>query len=65
VASSNAGFNKTTMFYFGSNITAANWIKFELQGNVSNYKDFSGRAGRYNDPMFQVVAFINWLFWMI
>lgn len=51
---------KKTMFYFGSNITAANWIKFELQGNVSNYKDLSGLVSSYNEAMFQVVALINW-----
>ena len=51
---------KKTMLYFGSSITAAEWIKFELQGNFSRYTDLSGLANSYNDAVFQLSAVIKW-----
>lgn len=53
-------YTKKATIYFGSNITAANWIKFELQGNILKYKDLSGAASSYNDAMFQLSALLHW-----
>lgn len=53
-------YTKKTTIYFGSNITAADWIKLELQGNILSYKDLSGAASSYNDAMFQLSALLHW-----
>ena len=51
---------RRTMFYFGSSINAAQWIRFELQGNISKHKDLSGTASSYNDATFQLSALLHW-----
>ena len=37
--SNEENYTKRTIIYMGSNIILAEWLRFELQGNISNYKD--------------------------
>ncbi|MFA7289148.1 MAG: hypothetical protein WC055_09730 [Melioribacteraceae bacterium] len=53
-------FTKRTMLSIGSNIILTQWIRFELQANISRYKDLSGVGNSYNDGMLQIAALINW-----
>jgi len=51
---------KRTMIFLGSNIILAEWLRFELQGNLSNYKDLSGGINNYNDSMLQASVSVKW-----
>lgn len=51
---------KKTVLYFGSSISFLQSLKFELQGNISNYQDLSGGEMSYNDAMVQVTVLFNW-----
>lgn len=53
-------YTKKTMIYMGSNIILYQWLRFELQGNISNYKDLSGGGLNYNDSMLQASVSVNW-----
>jgi hypothetical protein len=48
------------MIFLGSNIILAEWLRFELQGNLSNYKDLSGGINNYNDSMLQASVSVKW-----
>jgi hypothetical protein len=58
--SNEENYTKRTMIYMGSNIILAEWLRFELQGNISNYKDLSGGGADYNNSMLQASVLINW-----
>lgn len=58
--SNEENFTNRTMIYMGSNIILAEWLRFELQGNISKYKDLSGGGNDYNDGMLQASVLINW-----
>jgi len=53
-------YTKKTMIYFGSSISLLQSLKFELQGNLSNYQDLTGGENSYNDAMVQATVLINW-----
>jgi len=53
-------YTNRTMIYLGSNILISQWLRFELQVNLSKYKDLSGGGKSYNDGMLQASAVINW-----
>ncbi|MDP3581076.1 MAG: hypothetical protein Q8S39_04015 [Ignavibacteria bacterium] len=53
-------YTKKTVIYFGSNISLSQWLRFELQGNISNYQDLSGGDNSYSDSMVQATVLINW-----
>ncbi len=58
--SNEENYTKRTMIYMGSNIILAEWLRFELQGNISNYEDLSGGGADYNNSMLQASVLINW-----
>ncbi len=58
--SNEENFTKKIMIYMGSNIILYQWLRFELQGNISNYKDLSGGGNNYNDSMLQASVSMNW-----
>jgi len=58
--SNEENYTKKTMIYLGSNIKLYQWLRFELQGNISNYKDLSGGGNNYNDSMLQASVSMNW-----
>ncbi|MFA7419922.1 MAG: hypothetical protein WCZ90_09570 [Melioribacteraceae bacterium] len=58
--SNEENYTKKTMVYLGSNLKLYEWLKFDLQGNISNYKDLSGLSSNYNDSMLQATVVINW-----
>lgn len=58
--SNEENYTKRTMIYMGSNIILAEWLRFELQGNISNYKDLSGGGADYNNSMLQASVLIKW-----
>jgi hypothetical protein len=53
-------YTKKTIIYFGSSISLSQWLRFELQANVSSYSDLSGGVNSYNDAMVQATVLINW-----
>ena len=53
-------FTKRTFIYMSLNIILSEWLRFELQGNYSNYVDLSGVGNNYNDKMLQVSALVKW-----
>ncbi len=57
--SNEENYTKRTMIYMGSNIILAEWLRFELQGNISNYEDLSGTGINYNDSMLQASVLIH------
>lgn len=57
--SNEENFTKKKMIYMGSNIILSEWLRFELQGNISNYEDLSGAGINYNDNMLQASVLIH------
>ena len=51
---------KRILISLGSNIIISKLLRFQLQGNLSNYKDLSGGSNNYNDSMLQASVMINW-----
>lgn len=58
--SNEENYTKRTMIYMGSNFLISQWLRFEVQINLTNYKDLSGGGNNYNDSMLQASAVINW-----
>ncbi|TSA25950.1 MAG: hypothetical protein D4R68_08055 [Ignavibacteriales bacterium] len=58
--SNEENYTKKIMIYLGSNIILYQWLRFELQGNISNFKDLSGGGNNYNDAMLQATVSMNW-----
>ncbi len=57
--SNEENFTKKKVIYMGSNIILSEWLRFELQGNISNYEDLSGGGINYNDGMLQASVLIH------
>jgi hypothetical protein len=53
-------YTKKNMIYFGSSIILTEWLRFEVQGNITNYKDLSGGGLNYNDSMLQASVMMKW-----
>lgn len=53
-------YTKRIMLYMGSSINLAEWLRFELQGNLANYKDLTGGGHNYNDSLFQAIVIVKW-----
>lgn len=51
---------KRVMVTLGTNIMISKLLRFQLQGNISNYKDLSGGGLNYNDSMLQASVMLNW-----
>lgn len=58
--SNEENYTNRTMVYLGSNVLLAEWIRFELQVNLSKYKDLSGGTNNYNDSMLQASLIVKW-----
>lgn len=53
-------YTKRIIVYMGSNIILADWLRFELQGSISNYKDLTGGPNSYDDGMFRASINVKW-----
>ena len=51
---------KRVMLSIGSNIIFYQWLRLQLQGNISNYKDLSGGSNDYTDSMLLASVLLNW-----
>lgn len=58
--SNEENFTNKTMLYLGSNIILYQWLRVELQANLSKYKDLSGSGSDYNDSMLQATVSMTW-----